>query len=369
MAAAAASSAFVAAEELYATRQFAASERHYLEAAAAGHPKQAWCHNRRGLCMSQLGRGAEALGCYDAAVQAEPLSAMLRHNRGYRRLRLGHDEGARTDLRLAANLGGESKWGRQARRLLREHWDERVNRSQEDDTAATPKKQQAQQHQGPSTPSADRFARGNRTVETWLQQGSVSPAEMLHHSLDSVGGPLTMTSTPMTPQSSAWAAAAGGHVAGADTGGAQGLPLGFSISSPMPGTAAAAGNGRTSGTAPIASFLRPAVVEPGSPAGAAAAAAAASSGDGAATASKPPKSPSSTAVGYVTPPTKQRRAAGGKEQQPSEQGRRPNSSGSSPGGTGGSSGSGGSGGSGDSPPRSWRNRKGRLLEVQTGPQT
>jgi hypothetical protein len=172
--------------------------------------------------MSQLGRGEEALECYDAAVQIEPLSAMLRHNRGYRRLRLGHEEGARTDLRVAANLG-ESKWGRQARRLLLEQWGEKIQLQ----ALQTSIEQAAS-----STPVADRFSRGSRTVESWLQHGSASPSDMLHHNLDSVGGPLTMTVTPRTHERIQSATTGGpGQVVPADT--AQALPAGFSISSPM----------------------------------------------------------------------------------------------------------------------------------------
>ncbi len=168
--------------------------------------------------MSQLGCGEEALECYDAAVQIEPLSAMLRHNRGYRRLRLGHEEGARTDLRFAANLGGESKWGRQARRLLLEQWGEKVHLQ----TMQTG----TEIHQpAPSTPGAERFSRGSRTVEAWLKHGSASPSEMLHHNLDSVSGPLTMTIQSTTTGDSGQAAQAA-HTA-------QALPPGFSISSPM----------------------------------------------------------------------------------------------------------------------------------------
>ena len=56
-----AQAAFVAAEELYRHKHFASAEQRYREAAGAGHAQQAWCHNRRGLCLSQCGRGAEAL--------------------------------------------------------------------------------------------------------------------------------------------------------------------------------------------------------------------------------------------------------------------------------------------------------------------
>lgn len=232
---ASASSEFATAEDLYTSRQFVAAAQHYLNALAAGHPRQAWCHNRRGLCMSQLGRGEDALQCYDVAVLVEPLSAMLRHNRGYRRLRLGYNEGARTDLQVAANLGGETKWGRQARLLLAEHWGEDFQQQEREGTSQKPR-------EAPATPRNDRFARGNNTVKAWLQHDSASPSQMLHHTLDSVGGPLTMTVAPRTPEQ---LLAANGTKSGqsvqADS--AQALPAGFSISSPMLGAATGVAGG------------------------------------------------------------------------------------------------------------------------------
>ena len=161
-----AQAAFVAAEELYRHKHFASAEQRYREAAGAGHAQQAWCHNRRGLCLSQCGRGAEALAAYDAALQAQPLDAMLRFNRGYRRRVLGHRDGARADLLLAAEMGGDSKWGRQARKLLQEHWGGEA-------AAAAPARADA-----PPTPLGQRKARGKRTVQQWLQEESASPSSL-----------------------------------------------------------------------------------------------------------------------------------------------------------------------------------------------
>eukprot|EP01052_Picozoa_sp_SAG31_P014461 SAG31_NODE_900_length_11140_cov_3.806086_1_plen_2434_part_00 len=99
--------ALEAAEQWFAEHRWRDAANAYTKALEAGHDKVQYVHQRKAFCYNEMGKHAEALKEWDAAVKAAPTCPFSRCKRGEQHLKLGRMKKAEKDALHALKLRPE----------------------------------------------------------------------------------------------------------------------------------------------------------------------------------------------------------------------------------------------------------------------